>query len=67
MTIMRSKVLVPVINAETGEKIGEASEAQMVGAHMNGNFSPILNLKGREYKANYLEDRIVVYPSQSPY
>jgi hypothetical protein len=62
-----SRVKVPVINIQTNEKVGEASESQMIGAHMKGNFHPILKIGDKEYSASYEGDRIDIFPSKSPY
>ena len=67
MAVKSSKVKVPVINADTKEKIGEASESQILGAHLNGNSHAVLKLGKRHYAASYEGDHIKVFPSKDPY
>lgn len=68
MAVKRSKIIVPVINAETGEKVGQASESDMVGAWEKGNnFHPIIKVNGREYAADYAGDKIELFPSKNIY
>lgn len=66
---------VPVINADTGEKVGEASANEMIGAHTvlrspgvpGTNFYPILELGGVKYSAAAYDDHIEIMPSSPPW
>ncbi len=58
---------VPVINDETGSIIGEAVPANIVGAHMKGNYHSYIRFKDKDVVCSFDPDQptdIRIFPSR---
>lgn len=69
--VKKMKTPVPVINDETGETVGEAVPAKMVGAHLKNNYFPYIHFKGKDTVAFLSEEggkvTIRIQPSKNPF
>lgn len=67
----RHKNPIPVVNGETGEVVGSAAPAKIVGAWLEGNQTPFIRFGGKKVACTTDDEdnptEIRIYPSKDIY